>query len=46
VVNIVIRALALGYDVDQALFNATATDGAAASAAAAYAADAGDGINE
>jgi len=46
VVNIVIRALALGYDVDQALFNATATDGAAASAAAAYAADAGDGIDE
>jgi len=28
------------------LFNATATDGAAASAAAAYAADAGDGIDE
>ena len=46
VVNIDIRALALGYDVDQALFNATATDGAAASAAAAYAADAGGDIDE
>ena len=29
-VNILIRALALGTDVDQALFNATATDGAGA----------------
>ena len=44
VVNILIRALALGYDVDQALFNATAKDGAAAGAA--YAADAGGGDEE
>ncbi len=46
VVNIIIRALALGYDVDQALFNATATEGAAAAGAAANAADAGGDIDE